>query len=56
MILPKIPSELPHTGTLGSRISDFQCEIMDSQCSSQTMYMKRSVPIRCGIAISKGVH
>ena len=56
MILPKVPRESSHARALGSRISDFQCEIMDSQRSSQTMYMKRSVPIGSGIAISKGVH
>jgi len=56
MIVSQIPGKIPHTGTLGSRISDFHGEIMNSQGSAKSMYLKRSVPIGCRITISKGVH
>ena len=56
MVFPKVPSENPHTRALGSGISDFQCEIMNSQGSPQTMYMKRSIPIGGGSSIPERVH
>jgi hypothetical protein len=56
VIVSQFPGKIPHTGALGSRISDFHSEIMNSQGSTKTMYLKRSTPIRRRITISKGVH